>query len=90
MKRIVTKKRATAKTQMNVGGYTGEKQSPSIDPFSQMILHVVQVVNLNSGTGSDHAIRPLACENLGDCLRFEGQIYSRAGKLGKTSYAFAM
>ena len=56
-KRIVTKKSATAKTQMNIGGYTGEKRSPSIDLFSQMILHVVQVVNLNSGTGPDHAKR---------------------------------
>ena len=90
MRRIVTKKSATAKTQMNIGGYTGETWSPNIDLFSQMILHVVQVVNLNSGTGPDHSIRPLACENLGDCLGFEGQIYSRAGKLGKTSYAFAM
>ena len=70
MRRIVTKKSVTAKTQMNIGGYTGEKRSPSIDLFSQMILHVVQVVNLNSGTGPDQAIRPLACENLGDCLGF--------------------
>jgi hypothetical protein len=38
MKRIVTKKSATAKTQMDIGGYTGEKRSPSIDLFSQMIL----------------------------------------------------
>jgi hypothetical protein len=38
MRRIVTKNSATAKTQMNIGGYTGEKRSPSIDLFSQMIL----------------------------------------------------
>jgi hypothetical protein len=37
MKRIVTKKSATAKTPMNIGGYTGEKRSPSIDLSSQMI-----------------------------------------------------
>jgi hypothetical protein len=57
MRRIVTKKSATAKTQMNIGGYTGEKLGPRIDLFSQMILRVVQVVNLNSGTGPDHAKR---------------------------------
>jgi hypothetical protein len=38
MKRIVTKKSATAKTQMNIGGYTGEKRTPSVDLLSQMIL----------------------------------------------------
>jgi hypothetical protein len=38
MRRIVTKKSATAKTQMNIGGYTGEKRSPNIDLFSQMIF----------------------------------------------------
>ena len=36
-KRIVTKKSATAKTQMNIGGYTGEKRSPSIHLFSPKI-----------------------------------------------------
>jgi hypothetical protein len=41
MKRIVTKKGATAKTQMNIGGYTGEKRSSNIDLFSQMILAAV-------------------------------------------------
>jgi len=30
--RIVTKKSATAKTQMNIGGYTGETRSPNIEP----------------------------------------------------------
>jgi len=38
MRRIVTKKSATVKTQMNIGGYTGETRSPNIDLFSQMIL----------------------------------------------------
>jgi len=38
MRRIVTKKSATAKTQMNIGGYTGETWSPNIDLFSQMML----------------------------------------------------
>jgi hypothetical protein len=38
MRRIVTKKSATAKTQMSIGGYTSEKRNPSIDLFSQMIL----------------------------------------------------
>jgi hypothetical protein len=38
MRRIVTKKSATAKTQMNIGGYIGEKRTPSVDLFSQMIL----------------------------------------------------
>jgi hypothetical protein len=32
MKRIVTKKSATAKTQMNIGGYTGEKTEPQHRP----------------------------------------------------------
>jgi hypothetical protein len=36
--RIVTKKSATAKTQMNIRGYTGETRSPNLDLFSQMIL----------------------------------------------------
>jgi hypothetical protein len=39
MRRIVTKKSATAKTQMNIGVCTGEKRPPrSVDLFSQMIL----------------------------------------------------
>jgi hypothetical protein len=38
MRRIVTKKSATAKTQMNIGGYTGENRSPSLVLFPQMIL----------------------------------------------------
>jgi len=38
MRRIVTKKSATAKTQMNIGGYTGEKRTPSVDLLSQMIV----------------------------------------------------
>jgi hypothetical protein len=38
LRRIVTKKSATAKAQMNIGGYTGEKRSPNIDLFSQMIF----------------------------------------------------
>ena len=38
MRRIVTKKSATAKTQMNIGGCTGEKRTPSVDLLSQMIL----------------------------------------------------
>ena len=41
MRRIVTKKSATAKTQMNIGGCTGEKRGPSIDLFSQMILALI-------------------------------------------------
>ena len=58
--RIVTKKSVTAKTQTNIGGYTNEKRSPHVDLFSKMSLHVVQVGDLNSGAGPDHAIRPLA------------------------------
>jgi hypothetical protein len=38
MRKIVTKKSATAKIQMNIGRYIGEKRSPSIDLLSQMIL----------------------------------------------------
>ena len=41
MRRVVTKKSATAKTQMNIGGCTGEKRGPSIDLFSQMILALI-------------------------------------------------
>jgi hypothetical protein len=45
MRRIVTKKSATTKIQMNIGGYTGEKRSPNIDLFSQMILEAELLID---------------------------------------------